>query len=239
MIDHNFELRNYCIITLMNTKSFGRTLFGIAIVAVGVGFMLDSLNIYNFNHIIGDWWPSLIVLAGLASLFSSPRQFLWPLTIVFAGILLQLRQLNVLNFDIWGLIWPAIIIIGGLSLIAQRSGHTKPQTTDDNIVDMFVTFSGLEAKNQSDTFAGGKITALFGGVTLDLLKAKITDKATIDIFTAFGGIELRVPEGWRVKASGLPLFGGWDNKTEMPEDKDAPTLYIRGTCMFGGFEVKN
>lgn len=205
---------------------------------IGVGFMLDSLNIYDFSRVAGDWWPSVIIIAGLASLFSNPRQFLWPLIVVAAGVLLQLRHLGIINFDIWGLIWPALIISAGLSLIIRRSSST-PEAIDDNAVDMFVAFSGQEARNFSDKFKGGKMTALFGGISLDLRKAKLADKATIDVFTAFGGIDIRVPEGWNVKVSGLPLFGGWDNKVQAPEGKDAPTLYITGTCLFGGFEVKH
>lgn len=224
---------------LMNTKSFGRVLFGLIIVGIGAGFMLDGFHVYDFSSAIGDWWPSLIIVIGLISWLNNPRQFLWPLTIVVAGVLLQLRELDVLDFNVSGVIWPAVIIMVGLSLVFQRSGRKMPKAVNDDAVDMFVAFSGLEAKNQSDSFAGGKITALFGGATLDLRKAKLTDKATIDIFAAFGGVEIRVPEGWQVKTGGLPLFGGWDNKAEIPEDKKAPTLYIQGTCLFGGFEVKN
>lgn len=223
----------------MSTKSFGRILFGLIIAAIGVGFLLDSLDVYNFSHTIKDWWPSLIVIVGILSWFNNPRQFLWPLGIAAAGVLLQLRQFDVVDFNVWGVIWPAAIIIAGVSLMLQRSGGSKPKPINDDEVDVFVAFSGVEAQNQSDSFAGGKITALFGGATLDLRKSKIEDKASIDIFTAFGGVEIRVPEGWRVKTNGLPLFGGWDNKTETPKDKKAPVLHVQGTCLFGGFEIKN
>jgi hypothetical protein len=41
--------------------------------------------------------------------------------------------------------------------------------------------------------------------------------------------------------SGLPLLGGFDDKTsgDGPPDPDAPVLHVAATAILGGVEVKN
>ena len=51
-----------------------------------------------------------------------------------------------------------------------------------------------------------------------------------------GGIDISVGENVNVKVNSTSLFGGVSNKT--PIRKDVPTIYINGTCMFGGVVIK-
>ncbi|HSE29183.1 MAG TPA: DUF5668 domain-containing protein [Candidatus Saccharimonadales bacterium] len=220
-------------------KSLGQIVFGLAVIFIGVGFALDALNIVNFSMAASTWWPLFVILAGVVSLISNPRTFVWPLVIIAAGILLQIRELGLLTFNPWGLIWPVIIIIFGASILFKSGAGSKKQDRKEKDLDLFAGFSGHEAKSSSDDFKGGKATAIFGGIELDLRHAKIKDKASLEVFAAFGGIDIRVPEGWRVEVSGTPILGGWENKTDEPKEKNAPTLIIQGTCLFGGVSIKN
>jgi hypothetical protein len=222
----------------MKAKFSSQSLLGIIIVAVGAGFLLDTLNLWDFSTVMSQWWPLTIVVVGVLSLLTNPRVLAWPLMIIVVGLLLLLKELGVLDFNVWGLIWPAILIFVGLSFISGRFGQGNKESTDDDL-DLFVAFSGIDTVNRSHDFRGGRATAIFGGIALDLRQATIKKEARFDTFTAFGGLELKVPEGWVVKTSVLPLFGGWDDKSKKPESKDAPVLYLRGTCVFGGVEIRN
>lgn len=219
-------------------KSLGEIVFGLLVVIVGVGFLLDVLNIADFSRVLADWWPIFVIIIGLVSLMSNPRVFVWPLLIVAFGVLLQLRELNIVTFNIWGLFWPVAIIIFGLTLLF-RANRSKPEEADDKMLNMFAGFSGHNVRVTSTDFKGAKATAIFGGIELDLTDATLKKEATIEAFTAFGGIDMRVPDGWRVHVSGLPMFGGWEDKTRSPKDKNAPILHIKGTCLFGGVSIKN
>ena len=81
---------------------------------------------------------------------------------------------------------------------------------------------------------------MFGGVEADLSAATLAlDGAGIDATAVFGGIELLVPPGWRVEIRGLPIFGGWTDRTSsQPLPPGSPTLQIRALTAFGGLEVK-
>ncbi len=219
-------------------KSLSEILFGLLIIAVGAGFLLDALGFIDFSSLIRAWWPLLIVGLGVVSLLSNPRMYGWPLMIIATGIILQLRELGLIAFNFWGVFWPIAIIVFGLSILFKQN-RSKAQSVEDESVNLFAAFSGHNARVTANKFKGGKATAVFGGIELDLTDAELAKDASLEVFTAFGGIDIRVPYGWRVEVSGLPLFGGWDNKAKMPKDKNAPVLRIQGTCLFGGLSIKN
>lgn len=220
-------------------QSLPRLLIGGGIVLLGLGFLLDGFGVWNFGQLFSDWWPVLIILAGLASFSTNPRMPLWPLFVVAAGTLVLLQNLAVVDVDVWQIIWPSILIAAGLSFVL-RGSFMRPQPVSGKSSDISLAFSGVESVNKSSDYTGGKINVAFGGVELDLREAKIkNDSATLEIFVAFGGVEIRVPKDWDVRTNGLPLFGGWEDTTAKPTGKKPPVLEISGTCMFGGVEIKN
>jgi len=85
------------------------------------------------------------------------------------------------------------------------------------------------------------VSAVFGGATLDMREARLDPGATVDALALFGGVDVIVPTGWRVDLGGLPIFGGYDDKTTGDGDlpPDAPVLRVAATAIFGGVDVKN
>lgn len=218
-----------------------RYLPGLILVLLGVGFLLDSFNVAEFGQLFSDWWPLVVVMLGFIGLFSNLSRPFWPLIIISAGVLLQLRELGRLDFTVFGLIVPVVLIGIGVSLLPLGDRLNKQQKVSKDSVDASAIFAGVEIRNKSQNFVGGNINAVFGGVDLDLRDSDIKKgaKASVDIFVAFGGVGLKIPEGWCVQASVTPLFGGVENKAAQSDAKNAPVLYIRGTCLFGGVEIKN
>lgn len=219
-------------------RSYSQLTLGVVIILIGLGFLLDNINVLNFGTFMGTWWPLLLVLIGVVALVNNPRRFVVPMVIVAVAVLLQLRELDVLAFSVASLIWPAILIAIGLQFLLTHGGP-RPKSVDERENNISVLFSGVETKNKSNSYQGGKLSAMFGGISLDLREAELKGDAALDIFTLCGGVELRVPAAWRVHTSGTPLLGGWEDKTAKPADKNAPTLTITGTCIMGGIEVKN
>lgn len=223
----------------MKTKSLAQVCAGLLVIAVGIGLLLNGLNIINFKDFISQWWPLVPIAIGVIGFISNPRQWVWPLVFIGFGVALLLKQLGVIDVNIWGLVWPSIIILVGLSIIFQGDSWDKPTEITDDHTNAQVIFAGQNARNVSQHYKGGAISAVFGGIDLDLRDAKIVGDAKLSVFAAFGGADIKVPEGWLVKVSGLPVFGGWEDKTKKPADKNAPVLRINATCLFGGFSVQN
>ena len=111
--------------------------------------------------------------------------------------------------------------------------------TMDKIVCSAV-FSGRDIRVDNSEFTGADLSALFGGIDLNLKNAVIRRNVTIDVKAVFGGIDILMPAGVRVVVDVTPILGGVENGTRTPlgADENTPTVFIRGTCLFGGLEVK-
>jgi predicted membrane protein len=114
--------------------------------------------------------------------------------------------------------------------------------SEEDVVRSTAVFGGPNLVCTSRRFAGAWLTAVFGGITLDLRDAlPRPEGASINATAAFGGIDILVPKGWRLSVRSTPIFGGLDDKTDhsAPPAADAPTLHIDALSMFGGVAIKN
>lgn len=218
-------------------RQITRTIAGVGIIAVGILALLDTLNIAAVSDIFRYWWPSAVIVAGILMFINAPRQFVWPLIVTGAGTLMQLRELDIVTFNIWQLFWPMVIIAVGLSVLINRS-YTHKNINKKDLDDLTVLLSGSVTTNESKDYKGGKVSAIMGGADIDLRNAIIKDEATLDLFAFWGGITLKVPEGWVVKSKITPIAGGVEIKTK-PAGKNAPILYLVGDVVMGGVEVKH
>jgi hypothetical protein len=58
--------------------------------------------------------------------------------------------------------------------------------------------------------------------------------------TVFGGVEITVPSNWDVRMDMNTIFGGVEDKRNMPAMADpSKVLIIRGSCVFGGVDLKS
>ena len=104
---------------------------------------------------------------------------------------------------------------------------------------MVAVFGGVERKGRWRVRARSQVTAVFGGVDLDLREADFDAPVVeLNVQTCFGGIDLKVPAGINVRNETLNIFGGTEVKNVGEPVEGAPTLVIKGTIFFGGVSVK-
>jgi predicted membrane protein len=114
-----------------------------------------------------------------------------------------------------------------------------PSKADDSIIDISALLGGFQRRIVSQDFKGGEVTAIMGGVELDLRQASITSgDAVINVFAMCGGITIKVPPDWSVVLQGTPILGGFDERTNAPHDS-TKRLVIKGYAIMGGLDVKN
>ena len=233
-----------------NGSLTGGVVLGGILIVVGLAFLLDHMGYIDIGR-IWRFWPVLLVFAGISHVFSGERRF-WGLLLILGGSFLLLNQLGIPHFG-WAMFWPIVLIGVGLmvlwnSLVARKAVGTwsgpyqgDPRTT----VNGAAVFSGLERRINTQDFQGGSVTAIFGGIELDLTEANMqAEEATLEINCIFGGAEVRVPDSWVVAFRGAPVFGGVEDKTRLRHGGDAAdprrkVLNIVGTVVFGGLEIKN
>lgn len=212
---------------------------GAIITIVGIGALLGALNLIPFWGWFGQWWPTLIIIAGAFVLISDLRRnYLWGTVLLVVGTLMLLRSLSVIDFDFFSLIIPILIIAAGLSVMIQAKNRKNIPTNSKNSDDISSIFSGNESINSSKNYEGGSVTAIFGGSMLDLRDATIKDTATLDVFALCGGIELKVPRDWQVVVKTTAIAGGVENRAYANTNAKAPKLVITGTVLLGGVEIK-
>jgi len=217
------------------------------IVTLGVILLLDRMEMIEAGRIFRHW-PLLLVLAGASRLLQRGCQGgarTCGGILLLAGVLLELSTIGALHLH-WDTIWPLFIIVAGLSLLFHAFYDRRP--AEDGArpltrVNHWVVFGGGKFQSNAADFTGGDLFSLFGGYEIDLRDAGIQQQeAVLNVTAIFGGAEIRVPPRWDVVASVMPLFGGVDDKTSHPKPeagREPPRLFIKGTTVFGGIEIKN
>lgn len=219
--------------------------FGLIIIAIGVIFTLDNLHLI-YAHDYLRYWPVLLILFGIVKFMQpsgSPGRIFGLLLAVF-GTALLLDKLHIFQeFEIWDL-WPLFLVILGGSMIMKSRSYPRiagDVLESDSTINGVAIMSVFKRTNSSQDFRGGQLTAIMGGCEIDLHQASIKDPngAVIDVFTLWGGIEIRVPDDWAVDVQGIPLMGGFDDKTHPPKGGSVKKLIVKGTVVMGGMEIKN
>jgi Domain of unknown function (DUF5668) len=229
---------------------------GLIIAALGLGLLLNRMGVLPFDP-FQRFWPLLLVVFGVMNLLTQSGRF-FGLLLIGAGVALQLSKLGIIHLGIADL-WPLAIIAVGLLVMwgsletrAVMRGKLKDfrQKVQEGIdaaynpqiaLNAVAVFGGCE-RRVSGHFQGGKATAVFGGIELDLRDSELDGDAVLEINCIFGGVEIRVPESWQVHSRSLPVFGGYDDKTRQPRVEPGAkpkTLFITGMIVFGGVEIKN
>ncbi|QCB94653.1 LiaF transmembrane domain-containing protein [Cellulomonas shaoxiangyii] len=221
----------------MQRRPPGQVLLGLLVVAVGVVLLLERTGVLDVDPgtVVGTWWPLAVIAVGVVSAVVVPRAWIGPAVVTAVGAILLLVELGVVEPDVWSALWPVAIVAVGLGILL-RAGSSGG---DADHVTAFAFWWGAEPRTRSQRFTGASLTAVMGGVSLDLREADIVGQARIDVFTFWGGVDIRVPRTWRVRIGGLPLLGGWEDKTVAPADPAAPLLDVRVVSLMGGVEVRH
>ncbi len=225
-------------------------ILGIIIIAVGIVFMLDNLDIIYAGDFL-RYWPALLIVYGVTKVSQSSKNsgqiFGWILILV--GSMKLLDTLNFINFRIWDW-WPIVFIVIGLNFLRgswnRSRGIGGTQSTDDSLNDSdsyiknIAMMSGVKRKITSKDFRGGELTAFMGGCEIDLRDAEMKgEEAVLDVVAVWGGIEIRVPMGWSISVKATPIMGGVEDGTYPSKDGTPKRLVITGNIVMGGVEIKN
>ena len=190
-----------------------------------------------------DFWPLLLVAAGLLTLAERPPSVVRGWLLTGLGVMLLLFTADVVDQSAWDYVWPALIIGVGLLIVARWAGRTIPSgASGEDVIRATAVFGGPKLVSTAQHLQGAWLTAVFGGVTLDLRGARpAPEGASVNATVAFGGIDILVPKGWRISVRSTPIFGGIEDKTDQsePPAPDAPTLHVDALTVFGGVEIKH
>ena len=219
----------------------GRLLVGTVLAAVGVLFLLDSADVLDASGAVSAWWPAAIVALGVFQALSGAGLGGGALALIGIGSGLLGVTTGLFGDDAWGYVWPAALVLVGLWLILGWGRRLGGAPADDDEIDGIAVLGSALHATRSKAFRRASLTAVLGGVTLDLGDAvPIAGGAEVAATAIMGSVVILVPRGWVVEIRGLPLMGGWDDTTDRAAiGPGAPRLEIQALCALGGLEVKH
>ena len=221
-------------------------ILGLFIILLGALYTLENLGII-YAHDYLRFWPVFLVLYGATRVIQceTTGQKIWGIFWIVVGSFMILDRLDLIYFSVWDL-WPFILVVLGISLIwkpsRRRMRFQGAVAVDDssNTINALALMGGFKRANDSQDFQGGEATAIMGGCEIDLRKASIQQgEAVMNLFSVMGGIEIWVPEDWKIVLQGVPILGGFEDKTHPASAESSKRLVVRGYAIMGSVEIKN
>jgi len=234
----------------MKLNSDKRILIGVVLVTAGIILLLNMLRV--LPGIFPDFlisWKSILIVIGVILIITEKNKTTGFVLLVIGSMFLATDIFNRSFWEVLKFAVPVILIIAGISLLLKTQSYSHKEINkpvdgdaDDYINDVNI-FGGGEKRISSKSFKGGKVTAIFGGSEVDLRQAKLAPGINaIELACIFGGVTIFVPEGWHVKNDVSAVFGGFSDKrifySKSEVHQPESVLYIKGTVIFGGGELK-
>jgi hypothetical protein len=228
-----------------------QVVFGLALVAAGILFTLDNLEIIDARDYF-RFWPVVFVGVGAVKLWNATRGGQgWFSGLFFLGLgsWMLLNRIIYFRFSPREFFPMLLVFLGGYLVWRGFGGTRKPQSAAGDGHSQFSAFAimgGVARRSTSQAFQGADLTAVMGGCEIDLRHASIAPgtEAVIEVFAFWGGIDIKVPEDWTVVSRVFPLAGGVDDRSRAPQVfSDKPLqqkrLVVRGIVVMGGVVIKN
>ena len=141
---------------------------------------------------------------------------------------------------IWGLLGAAAIVVASVFLSQTTSATSGVLLADGSRIQTSAILSGRNQEIEFDSFVGGELNAVMGGMELDFRESSIEgDLAILDLFVMMGGIQMRIPSDWVVVNEMTVIMGGIEDRTNVTDREGAKRLVLRGTLLMGGLDIRN
>ena len=220
-------------------KRISNVLWGLIFIAVGIGIIGHMAGAWEINLLFAGWWTLFLIVPALLGMVEHGIRIGNSIGLVLGVALLSCCR-GWLPWEVLSrMLVPAVMIVIGGVMVFKNLFHLnlgRVKVPNNMRTNELVVFSGKNLIVQND-FYGMDGEAVFGGLTIDLRGAKITENISIDALAVFGGVDILLPANVSVKMSDLSLFGGCSNSRNY-SPVDGPTVYVNATALFGGVEVK-
>ena len=224
-----------------------RFLPAIVLIAVGALFFLSNLHIIYMREVF-SYWPVILIVVGVFKMVDSPSNHERTFGAIVFGVGASFLAHNMGFLPMgMGQLWPLILIGVGILMLSERisggRGNQSAGMSAPGALAETAIFGGGKRKFNTPNFESAHLTAIFGGFEIDLRGSSMTgDSAVIVVDAIFGGAEIKVPDNWSVVMQGTGIFGGYSDSTTQPNAVQYPNpkqLFVKGSAIFGGVEVKN
>ena len=228
--------------------------FACWVLLLGVLLLVDNF----LQTEIGFWnlaWPSFLVMLGL---FGGDKFSFFRLGCVLLGGWFLLDHIGLIPITLDGsIIWPALVILFGISLLADALRKPKHSFVkfhkkgSDNVSrekvsrcdvlnDSFDCENSFGDRNywiSTENLLHGKVENSFGSATLDLSGVKaVADGCCIEAECNFGELKMLVPRRFSVRLDPETAFGSVQTMGD-PDPAPEAVLFMNCEANFGSIEI--
>lgn len=225
---------------------------GLLLVFIGTGWLLRKLEIDFLPPWLFSWSMGIFVIGLFVSIQTRFRR-VGPILFTLLGLGMLAHKYFELPYHIGYLIWPSLLIALGLIILFKprnkangkenygACGSDREEITSTDKLAINAVFCGAKKRILSKNFEGGAITAVFGGVELNMSHTDFDKEITIDLTVVFGGLKIIIPNNWELKTQMTTIAAGIEDKRYMEGLQVVPdkTLVLTGTVVFGGIDIQS
>jgi predicted membrane protein len=218
---------------------------GVILAGIGVLLLLQNLNIPGFED-LERYWPVILIVVGIAQASRSLGMGgkVWGGAISMVGVVFLLQNFGIIQHDVWRFLWPGILILVGLAMLARAIDRQSYSGTGAAAATADAKKMGEDIRNRivsdwsrsQSTVSVDHLAewAVFSGVRR---RVDTQDFQGGEVFAMFGGVEIDMRKA-AIKRDEVvveinALFGGVEVRA--PENC---TVIVRGVGIFGGYEDK-
>ena len=160
-----------------------RIFCGLLLVSVGIMFLLDTTGLAGEEtDVVGTYWPALLIGWGVWGILRRGFQLrLGSLIILALGVFFLLSNLSIWDWNA-GQLWPVLLVLLGLAIIGRlgrpgrwlrrRIGRRGSSSARETVLGTdssgSYVFSGGRERVTTQEYRGGSVSAICGGLELDL-----------------------------------------------------------------------
>jgi predicted membrane protein len=209
---------------------------------IAIGLLISVKS--NFRNSGGY----IMILVGCAFLLSDiipnvdMRNFIWPGVLIIIGLTFILKpRIPMARHKRWKR-WEDYKPENYKPENYTEPEFITPEVSDSSeFVEINAVFGGIKKIVLSKNFRGAEINTFMGGAEINLQQADIKQPVSLEVNNVFGGTKIIIPSNWDIKNEVTAVFGGVEDKRSinLPTPDAAKSIILRGTCVFGGIEIKN
>ncbi len=222
----------------MTRRNLSLLFLGALFIFLGVLWGGNSFGIWDVDLFFRGWWTLFLIIPPIFGMIQHGVKS-FDLVVLFIGLVFLFSSQGVFS---WGtvskLFLPALLIIIGLLVIFSIFRRKAvPGIDREAMAHLSAVFSGVKHDFINETYAGGRVEAIFGSVDLDLRNAVIEEDIYMEVNAVFGGVKIFFPPNVKVIADKNAVFGGVSDKTVTNSAVNTPQVHVKCSAVFGGVEL--
>ncbi|MGI6169536.1 MAG: LiaF transmembrane domain-containing protein, partial [Christensenellales bacterium] len=171
--------------------------WGLAFIVAAVVIGGNVLGTWDWSLFFPGWWALFIIIPSLVGVIRNGLRSGSSVVLLVGVFLLVGAQRGISRGQLWSLFFPALLALIGIMILlgtfgrGSRQGANLPENVQGGKLPSYLAvFSGQDIRI-TDEFFGANLTAVFGGVDLDLRDAVIQQDIAINGIVAFGCVEIK------------------------------------------------